>query len=148
MHEAASGLSGLIFCLPTDYTNCMALSAQQKARYWQALYGNAQKYVGSAGLGNKEYQHLGIVIGPKASPSAQEALMTYARTDGVSDKPEDLFDAVINTHCLRAAWKTKTGYYYELWSAHTVTRESSDPSRAELLKHLDQLMAPQSPSLD
>lgn len=123
----------------------MTLTASQKARYWDILIRNCRQYVGSAGLGNKAYQHLGIVFGKPDnahnSGAAVLALTKFAATDACSASPSDLFDAVINTHVVRAAWTvTNGGAYFEFWSAYAnVAFEASEASRDALIVFLNRL---------
>jgi hypothetical protein len=115
----------------------MTLTDAQKTEYWELLYSHAHEYVGSASLGSKDYQHLGIVIGGEPSKSAQDAILKYARVEAKSDAPERLFDAVLNTHYLRMAWKTPKGQYVELWSAYSkLSHDYSDKDRQKFVAFL------------
>lgn len=119
----------------------MILTNEQKAKYWSILVSHCHQYVGSAGLGDKKYQHIGMIFGPNNTEIGSNAIVKYATTDAKSQDPHDLFDAVLNTQVVRAAWKVKGGgYYFEFWSAYQgVPHEKSENDRLTLIEFLDTL---------
>lgn len=121
----------------------MTLSRELKVRYWQLLLKSCMQFLGSAGLGNRHYQHLGFVVGPNATKSCADKVALYAATMAPTTAPEDLFDAVINTHCVRATSKPDpVGVYFEICSAYPrVPFEKSEPDRKALIEQLDLLEA-------
>ena len=119
----------------------MNLTNEQKSTYWDILVSHCQQYVGSANLGNSDYQHIGMVFGPNNTEIGSNAIIKYAKANAKSENSYDLFDSVLNTHRVRAAWTVKGGsYYFEFWSAHCqVEFSASEPDREKLITFLDTL---------
>lgn len=123
----------------------MTLSPEQKAHYWAILVKSCTRFCGAAGIGSTAYQHIGFVIGPTASPFCAQIVRKYAETDAAKKAPnpgpEELFDAILNTHRVRATDRPNpAGIYFEIWSAYQdVHFDDSEPDRKALIEQLDLL---------
>lgn len=123
-------------------TDPLTLTAEEKAKYWKILCAHVIDAGGCAGLGSKEYQHMGITIGKGSVGSlALKWLLKYAATDAKTPDEAAMFDAVLNTQVVRAAWKTDKGYYFEFWSEYLgIPFEKSHGQRVILLGYLKSLV--------
>jgi hypothetical protein len=118
----------------------LPFTKEEAAHYWMLLSHNVSSYLGSANLGQSDYQHLGIVIGGGGStPKTQEVLNKYISGITSSEDAAEKFIGFYTTFRIRATGRPNPkGVYFELWTMYDrITFEESNPDREVLLKMLD-----------